>query len=258
MITLAMIASLTLAGADAAPVAARTQPPARDKPAQPGDAPPPAQPGKSLDELLGLPSAPAPKQPKPAPTDQRPPASGDGAASPQLQRALAGVNDEFVTVVDMMKEASGLLADRSDPRAPTQRLQQDILLKLDKLIDQARQNQSQSQQRKPQPQSDQQNHQQQQQQQSSQQQQQQQGESQGGNVPRQDAQLRPPPPGASAAWGDLPPHVRDALMQGFSDRFSSSYERMTEEYYKRLADDRAGPAPARPRPAQTPPAETPK
>lgn len=43
--------------------------------------------------------------------------------------------------------------------------------------------------------------------------------------------------GAAAAWGALPERLREALMQGLSDRYSSVYERATESYYRRLAEE---------------------
>ncbi len=38
-------------------------------------------------------------------------------------------------------------------------------------------------------------------------------------------------------WGDLPPRLREQLLQGFAERFSSVYEDMTAAYYERLAQD---------------------
>ena len=38
-------------------------------------------------------------------------------------------------------------------------------------------------------------------------------------------------------WGNLPPRVRDQLLQGRSDKYSSHYERLTREYYRRLAEE---------------------
>jgi len=41
---------------------------------------------------------------------------------------------------------------------------------------------------------------------------------------------------ARAAWGNLPQRVRQLLMQGSGDQFSKEYQRLTEEYYKRLGE----------------------
>jgi flagellar biosynthesis GTPase FlhF len=38
-------------------------------------------------------------------------------------------------------------------------------------------------------------------------------------------------------WGNLPPRLRDELMQGTQERFSPVYEKQTEAYYRRLAEE---------------------
>ena len=38
-------------------------------------------------------------------------------------------------------------------------------------------------------------------------------------------------------WGALPERVRDMLLQGRRERFSSLYERLTRAYYRRLAEE---------------------
>jgi hypothetical protein len=38
-------------------------------------------------------------------------------------------------------------------------------------------------------------------------------------------------------WGNLPQRVRDMLLQGRKDSYSPLYKRLTEEYYKRLAEE---------------------
>ena len=40
-----------------------------------------------------------------------------------------------------------------------------------------------------------------------------------------------------AEWGSLPPRVRDQLLQGRKEKFSSLYQQLTQEYYKRLAEE---------------------
>lgn len=37
-------------------------------------------------------------------------------------------------------------------------------------------------------------------------------------------------------WGNLPPRVRDQVMQGMEDSFSQLYRQLTEQYYERLAE----------------------
>ena len=40
-----------------------------------------------------------------------------------------------------------------------------------------------------------------------------------------------------AAWGALPDRLRGALLQGVADQYSALYERLTERYYQRLAEE---------------------
>jgi hypothetical protein len=152
--------------------------------------------------------------------------------------------DPFKIAVQLMDASAKRLAPAvADAGLDTQRLQEEAILRLDQLIAQAG---KQRGQQKPKP------NQQQQQQQQQPQNQQQDASSQRAqqNTPSSQAaqdtqsgpagqqpQTRTPPAGAGAAWGNLPDHVRDALLQGSSDRFSSTYRGLTEEYYKRLAQD---------------------
>ncbi|NUQ66700.1 MAG: hypothetical protein HUU18_00255 [Phycisphaerales bacterium] len=197
--------------------------------------PPSTQPEPTLDELLGIKK---PETPKP---------EGESPRDADLDRALSPgqVAAGFQAAVELMSEAA-LRLERKDAGIDTQRVQEDVLRKLDQLIADARRQQSKSKsssskQNQGQPDG-------QQQQQGAQSQQQQQaaqgegsGENRGDGPARVDGTLKPALPGSSAAWGNLPAHVRDALMQGWSDRFSSVYRGMTEEYYKRLAEQQAGP-----------------
>ena len=130
-----------------------------------------------------------------------------------------------------------------DTGVTTQRMQADILRKLDMLIKAAEQNaqQSRSKSKPGQGEKDRQN-----------QPSQQQGRSPGkpskapgepgddsGDRPQgNDAVLNPDPGARAAAWGSLPARVRDALLQGNEDKYSSLYQRLTEEYYRRLAEER--------------------
>ena len=38
-------------------------------------------------------------------------------------------------------------------------------------------------------------------------------------------------------WGNLPERVRDMLLQGSKEKFSSLYKQLTREYYRRLAEE---------------------
>ena len=53
----------------------------------------------------------------------------------------------------------------------------------------------------------------------------------------QEGTLKPELESARAAWGSLPARIRAMLMQGTEDRFSSRYKALTQEYYKRLAEE---------------------
>ncbi len=117
-------------------------------------------------------------------------------------------------------------------------MQEDILRKLDAVIEAAEQQQSSSSQS----QASQSNS--PQEQPSQQQQQQTSADSRGTDNSQermgpalQEGPLSPAVEAAQAAWGALPERVRDALVQGSSDQFSSLYRTMTEAYYRRLAEE---------------------
>ncbi len=220
------------AGTDDQPTAidgenAQQDPPAAD----PDPAPEPELPG--LDDLLGIEGA------SDEPTDD--PNRDD------LERVLTGaeVGDAFQQAVSMMGDVAGRLETRSDTSLTTQRLQEDIVRRLDQLIESIKQNQSESSSSSSSSSSSQQ---QQQGQQPNQPQQQQQsgqsGEGEGGestDAPAmQEGALRPGLDPATAGWGALPPRVRDMLSQGRADPFSRVYQRLTEEYYRRLAEESSG------------------
>lgn len=194
--------------------------------------PDPAEDDLNLDDLLGT----KPKTPPP-------PAGGAGsAAAADLDRKLSAkeMGDAFHEAVVLMGDAAGRIRKSKDTGVTTQRVQESIVRKLDLLIDQMEQ-QSQSGQPQPnqsQPQDS--------QQQSSQRRQQQRQPSQtptGENnsemdpPARRDGALGPEIDAARAAWGSLPERVRQMLMQGSSDKFSEAYKKLTEEYYRKLAEE---------------------
>ena len=195
--------------------------------AQPEDEPLP-----SLDELLGLEDKESPKPEHEVDTD---------AADAELNRELAQekpIADEFLEAVGLMHESAGRLGSQSDTGMVTQRLQEDIIRRLDELIDRAGQQSSSSSQS--QSQQDQQSQQEQpNQQRREEEQQQNQGEpSDRQDGPAgQDAQLGAQTILDGARWGNLPDRLRQALLQGSSDSYSSLYKSMTETYYKRLAEE---------------------
>lgn len=187
----------------------------------------------SLDELLGLEQARPDK-----------PAHDQGAEGPvdstraDLDRSLTArqARDSLAQAAQLMGDAAERLARASDVGIETQRIQEDILRKLDQVIAAAEQQQSQSSSS-----SSQQQQQQQQQQRQQRREQQQRASASPENAqegpPRQDGDLSGVRPANSAAWGRLPARTRDALIEGLRDRYSSLYERMTEAYYRRLAED---------------------
>lgn len=198
--------------------------------------PPPEDPLPGLDDLLGLPGEARPPR---EPADGE---AGEGAerAKTDLDRKLElqEAAEQFKLAVELMGQTADRLERDADTGLATQRIQEDIIRKLDTLIAAAKRRQSQS--------SSSSSSQQQQDQQSQPAQRQGGGRPQQtrgdgnnpGNLPsRQDGALRPTLSGTGAAWGSLPARVRDALRQGSSDRFSSLYEAMTESYYRRLAEE---------------------
>lgn len=201
--------------------------------------------GGSLDALLGLEEE----------SDAAERAAGVGdAADPSraaLERRLSGreAQDELLQALQQMDESASRIGELGDTGVVTQRLQEEVLRKLEVLIRHAEeQEQSSSSSSSG---NSQQSSQQQQRQQSpgdqssasragEQSGEQRTGENRGGDAPppsRQDEELNDLVESASAAWGALPARVREALLQGLNDRFSSLYERETEAYYRRLAEE---------------------
>jgi hypothetical protein len=217
--------------------AAQETPPVEDDPAAAAedDAPP------SLDDLLGIEG------------------DGDDAAAERiadeqheaaLQQALDEVpmTDAFTAALSEMQRSAVLLDEQFDSGLGTQRVQEDILRKLDSLIDRARKMQQQQQNSRSQSQSNPNPQPQQQQtppQQSRDQNQQNNNRRDDGpqdgsaTTPpdRRDGEMNQPFEEAGEEWGDLPERVRDMLLQGRQEKFSSLYERLTREYYRKLAED---------------------
>ena len=210
------------------------EPPSKDQPKPPADELP------SLDESLGLGSPSSHQQPAASPKDR------------DIDRQLRDETpaDDFAQAVQLMSQVAGRLEDQRDTGIDTQRMQEEAIRRLDKLISEAKKSpQKQKQKKQQQKQQEQQQEQSQSQQQKSQQQQGKSSESKDQNqenqgqvmdpAQRRAGQLRQVSPGGTAAWGSLPEHVRSSLMQGFSDQFSSMYQSMTEAYYRKLAEDRS-------------------
>lgn len=158
----------------------------------------------------------------------------------ELDRLLSGreIADEFRAAADLMDRTAARLANARDTGIDTQRMQEDVLRKLDKLIADAEQRGQQS--------SSSSSSSTRQQQQSSQQQPRQDGSQQSGSRENRGETtppgLRTGPLGPEqaanlAAWGALPARLRDALLQGASDQFSATYRKLTEAYYRKLAEE---------------------
>ena len=223
-------------------------PPAKQAPA---DAPPP-----SLDEALGIGNGERADQPPSA-----------------IEESLSGAKprDILQSALDDMARSAELL-DSREAGLPTRRAQQSVVRKLDELIATARRMQQQQQQQQQQAgQSG--GAQQRRSRQGGQQQDGQSGEEPGQDEPRpgsddqsrrragdRDGAGRPQgqrtdsgaqePPEAvdptdemaqfdesRAEWGRLPPRVREAVRQGLRDPMSAAYRRLTQDYYRRLAEE---------------------
>jgi hypothetical protein len=220
------------------------------EPAPAGTPPPPAQPGPpkearpapaqppSLDDLLGLPAekdggAGAPRTPTEPAKDPNQ-AALDRMLSPQEMA------EQFQQAARLMAQTADRIERSRDTSIQTQRIQDDIIRKLDQIIADAKKQQKQSRGKssKQKPQGD-------PQQQPQQGSQAEQNQGQRTNTPAQQAGQAPtgndatlnPEVARGAQWGNLPARYRDALLQGNNDRFSLMYRQWTEAYYKRLAEE---------------------
>jgi len=220
-------AALSAAQADPAP----TNP--MPEPAK-AESKPPAKPASDvpdLDSLLGT---------KPEKPDAKPDAADPSKKELDRQLSLKEQADEFAKAVELMSETADRVEKENDTGLATQRLQEDILTRLDRLIKAAQKNSSKSKQQQEQEKdkdSQKNKNMRQQSQAQSKQAANQPGERADG-PDREDGALGSPPVAPPASWGELPAHVRDALMQGLSDKFSSMYQNMTESYYRRLAEEK--------------------
>lgn len=193
--------------------------------------PDPIEPLPSLDELLGLDESSS--------SDEPPIVDPNDA---ELEKVLSPqqAGEAFSQAVELMNRVSSRIANHQDLSIATQRLQEDILRKLDQVIESANENQSNSSSSSS---SSSESESQQQQPDQQQSQEGQTGEpsdqSSEGSVPGGTSNAQPgdevAPDGVH--WGSLPARFRDALSQGISDRYSELYRSITEEYYKSLAED---------------------
>ena len=197
-------------------------------------APPQTQPEKatapSLDELLGLDGA-------------RDNAADQAARQNQeeLERRLGDVElgDVFEVALEKMAVSADLLGGQHNSGLGTQRVQKDILARLDQLIDLAKQMSQQqmssssggSGQSKPKPGAE--------QQQAGGQRSQ--SGNQGGDAdcpkPAQEGDINTILEETGSEWGHLPARLREMLEQAQNSHISVLYRKLTEQYYKRLAEE---------------------
>ncbi len=244
------------AGVVAASAALAQQPEAKpaEKPAEkpaaaPKPAPPPAQP--SLDDLLGIKPKPGDKPAatitptKPEDSSSTPDGAPDQSRA-DLDRLLSAqeIGDAFKQAIALMGDASKRMNEHADNGLGTQRVQEDVVKRLDQLLASLDKQKQQGGDPKPGPKN-----------QDSQQEpgpsKPKPGQGQGQPKPQpggdgmqqhegptlQEGTLKPELESARAAWGSLPARIRAMLMQGTEDRFSSRYKALTQEYYKRLAEE---------------------
>lgn len=210
------------------PPAPTAQPPA----GEPESQPPAEPPLPSLDDLLGL--------PKQDPASKRPPAVDPAQADLERKLSMAEAAEEFRQAVQLMGETADRIAVSRDTGLVTQRLQEDIVRKLDQLIKAAEQQAQQSRRsRSSSSQNNNRNPQQQPAQQQGEQNEPGNRENRGETNPpgRVEGPLNPELAARGAAWGALAPHVRDALIQGQGEVFSAFYKRITEAYYRKIAEE---------------------
>ena len=225
-----------------------SEPPA--KPAAAGAAQPASSadaesktPPPSLDELLGL--------------EEEDPEASEAAAADASRRVAERLRerpiaDDFREAIAQMRASEGLLeeaASESEGDAiglGTQRVQEEIIRRLDALIQSAqRQRQRQQQQQQSSSSSSSSQSQPSPSEQSgassasSESSRNAQGSESGDAMPPafEEAELGAMLEEGRVEWGNLPERVRELVRQGRRDRVSSIYRRLTEQYYRRLAEE---------------------
>lgn len=192
----------------------------------------------SLDELLGL-------DEEDVTTDDSAAETAERERQEELERHLQEqeIAEAFTMALEQMELSATLLDESFDPGIGTQRIQEDVLANLDRLIEEAKNQQggnpsSSSSSSSSSQQSPGRNQQQQEGQESQQPGQPQDGEGDGsgGQPARQGADPNDMIEETGTEWGNLPDRIRDMLFQGSRDTFSSMYDQLTSEYYRRLAE----------------------
>ncbi len=209
-----------------------------------------AQAQPTLDELLDI-EISKPEYSESQPADQSPSSQSQPVGHADALRELSDdepAADVFEQAIKEMQHAADQLGNEHDPGLATQRMQESILAKLDQVIAAAQQ-QGQSSSSSGSSGSSQ--SQQQQGTGSAQNSAQQQGGQSSGTAASSGSQGGGSPTGGQPSstnisptmentsrerWGDLPPRLRQELLQGLNERFSSVYEQLTRDYYRRLAE----------------------
>lgn len=222
---LGILFSAWIAAGVTAVAAQPAEPPANQPASTPAATSTAASDPPSLDDLLGL-----------EPSD----AAAEDANKRALERKLSAkeAGEQFQQAVGLMGDAADRIGGR-DLGLQTQRIQEEIVKRLDQVIEAAKQNQSGGGGSSKSSSDPSQN--QQQPNQSSQQQQQQgqpgaSGETENMGPELGGAELNPGVAPDGVTWGNLPDRAREAVSQGVSDRYSALYRRMTELYYRKLAE----------------------
>lgn len=208
-------------------------------------------PPRSLDDLLGVPAGAEGKSPAESAED-----AARREQEKRLERSLneASMQDLVQRAMDGMKTAAERLADAKDPGLGTQRVQEDVVRTLDRLLEEAQKRQgkksssskSGSKKKQSSKQDD-----------GKQDPSEQNGQQQRQNSRSANNQSNAADPGdgeksdtrddgvaesseleeTRMEWGQLPERVRELVLQGRRDRVSTIYERLTREYYRRLAEE---------------------
>ena len=217
---------------------------------------------QTLDELLDL------ESPATQPTEARPTGGEVGGVEPgsAMDRRLSAEQaaDAFDQAVEAMGRAAARLGDNADAGLDTQRVQEEVLAKLDQIIESAQQQQSESSSSSSSSSSSQAQNQDSQAQNAGQNQpgDSKPGQTQPGQAQAQaQAQSDQQSPGGEnsdrfspgqggpndpqprsldevrSEWGNLPPRLRDELTNGLDEPYSPVYRRLTEDYYRRLAEE---------------------
>jgi hypothetical protein len=225
LVSIMMIGATTLAQDDPPDDAPPTDPPVVED--EPGDetAPP------SLDDLLGI---------EQEEEDTTAAEIAQQQAEEELQRRLEeqAIHDGFREALEKMSLSADLLTEQLDCGLGTQRVQEEALARLDALIEQCRKagggscsggsqstSQPQSKSGKPKPK------------QPGQKESPRSGSGGGAEPPLRQGDVNTIIDETRSEWGNLPQRVRDMLLQGRQEKFSSLYEQLTREYYRRLADE---------------------